>query len=475
MMIKLSAACMLLQMGGSLGDNSKHTGLMQIKSLAQSGASSRKATLAEFEKYAEQVAQRYSQDPPVEQNKKGLDQEVRNAIGIIVEYIDQMYGELESYHKDDLNDAKCPGAEGCFDEYFSKDTIESIDEYKTEVITKREAHLNCRNHLKSSCQNYPYSNAVDWLNPVPEPQVALLQTDEVSASRSRTLSTDHCNSEYCEQMVEDGQDYCLAYDNYRRSAENVVPECMSSGDGQDFSDSFIKAPEGGDDLQSMETCLAEQTKNWFDPLWDAYLKCQCRRCTCVQLPPQCKDKQDSFEIGLCSAQVERSLKCEAFTTCWNGHFDKCQADGEVCTQIQTNVIGRKTDNETGERIRCLLKVLNDTTDIRVDMLMGCKDAEYNTDFWNIACPDGLSCDKEPPVSCEDHPIPCEDDFLKTEYTDKKLWAPFNEEKGNFEQQVGECKECHGVGKFKKRKCPDVVVNKPEPASAPESAAESTVA
>lgn len=454
-MIKFAGSCLLLQMGVSLGNT--HAGLMQIKSLAKSGASSRKATLAEFEKFAEQVARRYTQDPDaptVEPNQKGLDQEVRNAIGIIVEYIDQMYGELLSYHVDDQNEAKCPGADACFDEHFTEETITTINGLKEKRQTDRSDHLECRNHLKSSCVDYPYPDGSDWRNPEIAAELgSLLQTSEASASRSGK-SIDHCNSDYCKNMVDAELDYCTVYDNYRKSAENVVPDCMGSADGEDFSSSFIEANEGDDNLESMETCLETTRTEWFDPLWDHYLKCQCRRCMCVELPGQCKDKQETFEVGYCASENLRTLKCNAFHTCWNKHVADCMPDGKVCQQIETNVIGRKADNETGERIRCLLKVLNDTTDLRVDALMACKDDTYPTDDWDITCPDGLSCDRAPPVSCTAQPLPCEDaTFLQQEYRDNGLQAPFVEERGNFEKQVGECKDCNLVEPWLPRQCP----------------------
>jgi hypothetical protein len=394
----------------------------------------------------------------IEYSKAGapLDADTRSAIGVILEYIDQMYLELKSYHIQDKADAKCPVALKCAETYLNSSGIEGMLK-KVEIA--RQEHLRCRTGLQSKCNGYDWTgHEASWQNPPPSTAAfKLLQMAETTASMSH--ATKHCNSAYCVDMVENGEDHCLAYDNFRKALDPTTPVCeerdFGSNEGQAFQDSFIEADEGSDDLQTMEDCL-ETTKLWFDPLWEHYMKCQCRKCNCVALPKKCKDDQTTFEQEYCLAETKRRSECSELAECWKEETAKCKPGGEVCDTIANNVKGRKVDNETGERIRCLLNVLNGTDDVRVEGLLECThNKTYSTDYWDITCPDGLTC--TPHDICDVIPLPCESGFLESEYKNQGeplFGAPFDVNNKQFEDQVGECIVCTQMEDQVVYECPE---------------------
>jgi hypothetical protein len=162
----------------------------------------------------------------------------------------------------------------------------------------------------------------------------------------------------------------------------------------------------------------EDTKDGLYPLFT-----NCRRNPCKPLKEQCKKNQTKFEEEVCFLELSRAGKCDLYVTCVKCHQAGCQ---EKCKTIDENWQGRAADDETGQRLTCLLNVLFGEVDPtnstgtgfkerasdteRPVQLELCKTKTYTTEDWELDC----LTDLEPP-ECNLNPFPCETPFTQ-QYT-----------------------------------------------------------
>jgi len=201
------------------------------------------------------------------------------------------------------------------------------------------------------------------------------------------------------------------------STPQFLPACVEAGD---FGDAFIKANAEGSDqdkqkLKDMEACL-EKTNTWLngnnpppsatdeieplvqqhDGLYPHFENCDRTVDECKGLHKKCEIKQDNFENSYCTYEVVWDSSCGAWKHCFEAATLQCTEPNGICENISNNVLGRKADNETGLRLKCLLQVLFGAFDgenfaprlpgvERAAALQACTDADHNLDAWDIAC------------------------------------------------------------------------------------------
>jgi len=363
----------------------------------------RAAALAGFQKFADGLVAQYMVDG------KEVDEPTRVAIETVIEFIDKFFESATNMTLvDRTRVANCPGEiESC------------VTDYITGVSVTH--HINGSKRTDDLTQ-YQYSQD-DSTNVHSSDSIATLATATVEERAKH--ATCRTNQITCAQTQNDN---CNLYDS-KRATYDSLPACVGMNPGH-LSDTFIQADEddtydgttcnsntplngGTTCLSKMETCLV-QVKNWHTELYRLYQACK-RSDPCQT----CEAEQQEFEADHCQWSMARSFACEGYNSCVTRETNRCD---EVCTEVEIDVNARKADNETGERIKCLLKVIMDSTDEnKPEDLKTCTGTEYNTDWLNIACPagtpeldtDGLDCG--PPVLTE--PVPCTAEFLVKEYDD----------------------------------------------------------
>jgi len=207
----------------------------------------------------------------------------------------------------------------------------------------------------------------------------------------------------------------------------------------------------------MESCL-EDMNRWLDPLYELMEACARDNQNCQKWPKECRNQQTDFEFYNCEWNLVVGTKCSFYETCYTGAIKKADAD---CDVIQLRAAARQADNETAERIKCLLgvlmiddnatKVAAEGSESKADKLKACKSvsyAQFNA-AWKITCPAadwppkaqypaGLNC------SAPRHD-PCSNDFFQAEYHgrvefDLKKYDP-NCAVDKLNEHVGICKAC----------------------------------
>jgi len=343
------------QCSDSLGScGGSRASLMQVKSLSQKlqastsrGASTHAQTLAGFQKYTQELVDQYLQDPP-EAKAGAVSSEVQDAIGVILSYLDKLYDDLKYFHDQDKKDAKyCAEVpQRCKADYFNSSVVDKIDEVKETVDDLKGTLLECRQQLQEDC---------------------------ISPS-------------------------CPDYHQYRKQENTIIqflPGCAKRGNL-----AHQAAASDGHELRQFEQCL-QPTQDWLDPLYAHYINC---RCPNLQEGEECKDaepitedrsstctgNQVDFEEAHCHWNKWISVHCESHDNCLEHGRKQCEEDGDgiaSCTRISANSQARQADNETAERIRCLLNVLVTPDEDRASLLLACHNIDYTTmnEFWQIPC------------------------------------------------------------------------------------------
>lgn len=444
-MIKLTAASLLLQICASLGEIYQHTSLMQVQSLAVNSASAnRQATLTQFQTFADQL---------VREHKAGdtMEDAIKEAIQVILAYIDQMYQELWEYHRADYNASKCPEVDKCEETYLGGDAHHNkFQKLSAELNESREKHLKCRAQLNTLCEGYNYDNIFPdaWggssTSGLIQTRFPIMSPPNQEAARAALFGACDINADVCASL-DPTKEACAQYDEYRKKSSSQPKweeskKCMKSTGSSGLEEKYIDAEETFDDgkekLVAMESCLTD-THSWFKPLYDKYWACKCRECTCKELPYTCLDQQNTFELGACRLEQYKDLKCNAVIDCQNDALATCYSDRTMCDTINNNVLGRKVDNETGERIKCLLEALSGDDSLSAGALLSCTNATHDTSIWNIDC-DKRSCPVLPD-DCAVQGVPCDDDFKTQEYQGFSDFSASATE--NHEKQIGRCSEC----------------------------------
>lgn len=227
---------------------------------------------------------------------------------------------------------------------------------------------------------------------------------------------------------------CHNYNAYRQDPHGApdesvqfLPACATT----DFAEEFMQADAHTQALQTMESCLDKmyrwlhlgfkETPETKNGLWPFYQ--QCRRNQCKPLKTACENNQTDYEGAVCGFARDKLLKCNNYFHCISCNKEDC---GTKCEQISQNWQGRLADNETAQRLTCLLDVLfgkqdpqnltgtgyfpraSDTK--RPELLTKCKEDDYTEHYWTLEC--NISAT---PERCVVPNSPCSPDFLE-EYT-----------------------------------------------------------
>lgn len=366
-------------------------------SLMQSGSSNKKVSLtAEGESmltggsvsHALAGFQKFADDLVIQYKKTGLpmDEDTQKAIGTVIQYIHGMYDRLVAWHNLDVSrTTACSTSKynRCVDDHFDSDTVQQITNLGQMVAEQRAKVRSC----------------------------ALNASDT-----SKALDTD-----------------CQDYDDYRKGQGAYAPEwpelpkCVDPNGHLDDSHISTGLTE---QRTTMETCL-KQMKTWFMPLFAKYLKCPVPRGG--ELFP-CTSHQNNFEETHCQWSGKKADTCHAYQICKNEVDADC--GDSFCSEIQVNVNARKAENETGERIICLLDVLvNSSNTSKPGDLDTCKNKTYDTSEFKLDCPADGEKPADPPIDCADfEPVPCTPGFLLKEYRSPSAPA--------FMEEVIVLCECH---------------------------------
>jgi len=384
LLVQLSSCFAEQQCSDTLGGacNAPRASLMQIKSLSQrmkavsgdSTAASRAEALAGFQKFTQDLVDKFNSG-----ELKEVDEKVKNAIDVILQYLEQLYSDFLDYHRDDK--------------------------------AKADA---CHEHCAPCTDLHIGAHFLSWL----ESQERI---ERGMAKRHQACREDRAQA-CCSAS-------CPEYDRYRQFDEKaLLPECAET---KFETTQYIQAQAGTDDLGHMEQCL-RRTKRWLDPLWDHYINCKRENNDCATMGAKCDEKQTEYENLHCQVEEIRTDKCRAWSQCCLRAHDGCFGENGVCAEIQIRANARKADNETAERIKCLLAVLEGPDEYKAADLIKCNEAEYDTSEWNIHCP--TEDDPSPPIPpCKADPHPC-----PSAYIDFPTYTSNCEHKFD---QVGSCTQC----------------------------------
>jgi len=418
---------------------------MQVKSVGQKketgGATTTSETLAGFQRYADGLVKQYLE------GRLTLSDEVEEAIDTIISYIDKMYGDLWGFHGDDITAAGVFGTEveNCYANTWTKDQHEDkLAKLKSVIEDYALQHIRCRNNLKDQCvgsmtTQFDCSQWTDQHSGIDTRE--LLSMLQVNGEKVASQSSSHCPEipvipEHCAA----GVDHCDDYDQYRkdRNGEALLPSCARPPPGQ-LSDEYIQANEETEStkLEEMEGCL-EDMKEWLDPLYAKYECCgrgdDCAPCTVNG--GNCQKLQQQFEFEQCLYDTEVGILCSGYDSCFDTVVSNSEAD---CDKIQIRAKARAADNETAERIKCLLGVLKiddnatkvaaEGTQSKAEKLSECQADDYTVfnNVWTITCPSGVPEDwasgKKYPAGIEckaDRPDMCSVEFYQEHYAPEGL-------------------------------------------------------
>lgn len=316
--------------------------------------------LASFQKFTDEMVARFGK------SSEQPSQEVLDAVATVLNFIDMMYDTLDAAHKADVGLAKACNTDigKCETDYMSPEIKQEIQKQQQEADEALRIHNECRSNLTSDCQCY-------------------------------------CG---------DGGN-CAEYDRYRKGFDNdndppnevpSLPACVAAGH---LSDDYIKAEAEGSAeqvrmLEDMENCL-EDMKAWLDPLYTRYAGCS--RCDgdCTEGVERCDSLQHDFQSKRCLYALDSNLRCDGYYKCYEGKVSGCETD---CDAIGIRAAARAADNETGQRLVCLLETLfgkrdpdnstgtgffNRSSDAdRPGELEECKKRPLILEDWNITCPWG---------------------------------------------------------------------------------------
>jgi len=352
--------------------------------------SSLKAQLAEYAKFADHLVAKYGQAPlnasaTSSNHTNEITSEEKEAVRVVLQFIEDMYASLLFYHMQDVTaSAKCT-------QQFISDECElstaqnaTIHAWHANMTAARIAHITCRANLTVACNR--------------------------------------------------GDAECTDYDNYRKyDGAAQLPGCVEVVSGPEadvpnlaaFSAASIQTDDMGQ-LSTMESCLKQTKENWFDPLYGRYLKCTRDHELCSNCQA-CESSQMHFEEKHCEWYNGVNLTCHGVRGCLELETEFCKNE---CANIGTREEARKADNETGQRLVCLLHVIfgepHNVSDVnsawdppvaenlRQQALSACKVASYPTPDWSITCDPGSW---QLPDACDqsgEHKT-CTEDFKTAEY------------------------------------------------------------
>lgn len=404
--------CLAADCSDAVGScTAKQASLMQLKSsnlkkqgLVLDTEGSFSSKLAGFQKFTDEMVAKYGAS-----SAESPSQGVLDAVATVLDFIDDLNVHLHSAHDDDVELAKGCSAhvQHCFDSFMNATIIEEIKSYKEDAGIKELTHETCRSNARTPCHELCAPNGA-----------------------------------------------CDNYDDFRGESGGEVPSlpgCVALGH---LNDEFIRADEADDKdkLDKMESCLTDM-KKWLDGqmeivddgLYEKYDLCKRNNNDCEKSVDTCDKQQGEFNSARCLYAMESNLRCGGFHVCYTESVNACATD---CDQIAIRASAREADNETGQRLVCLLAVLFGERDPERDAenydgtgfldrpsaadrpgeLDKCKSATLLTKDWNIDCP--ADADGNPGPAFPDVPIipgfecpvddvtsPCSSEFLDDWTTD----------------------------------------------------------
>lgn len=179
---------------------------------------------------------------------------------------------------------------------------------------------------------------------------------------------------------------CDDYDAYRKNDESALfPACGVVPDDH-LRPAYIKTNALAE-LEKMEACL-QAVHDWDAVLYPKYELCRDARNALTAKDTECDGLQHSSEEDYCLFELEFNTSCHTYEICWDLVVDSCDGEGELdtCTIVNNSGDARIADNETGERIKCLLQIFNLENEYKQGNLTACIDADYSTSGWDIQCP-----------------------------------------------------------------------------------------
>jgi len=414
----------------ALGGHRK-TSLEALSSEVLSSRASTSAKLSSFQQFVTEM---------IEKDEAGgleFNQELYDAIWEIHKFIDLLYLSASSAHKQDLDLLdKCKNiSDACVHQTFSEDEKAEAQRLGDEYSTANQKHNQCRDDRQAQCQAQ--------------------------------------------------KDGCQNYHNYRKNVnenrgyDQFIPDCAStdfqfgfSSPERDIEKGYIDAdelvPAGQNALAKMEACLDKMYDDWLyippleyppeDGLWRMYEVC--KENECENLKEECNTNQKDYEDKTCYWAEYKAIHCTNYHRCMQCDNTSC---AQNCEDAEDRGIGRGADNETAERLTCLLNVLfgepnqtypieaplwgysaraNDTE--RPKLLTGCKEGTYDTTSWNIKCDIHIV---DPMDNCHSLPAqPCSPDF-KAEYANlfklssSDTCVDADNENQGIQRCIAGCQEC----------------------------------
>lgn len=362
----------LMQVGSS---NKRRMSLVS-QSASRSGSRVSRA-LAGFEKYTNNLVSKYVTD----RETIPMSEDVIAAIDTVRKYINGLFDSLNESHYHDIDRIQTTCGQDaedvCINEYFDDTKVQVIQTKKNESELKRKAHVNCRlQEFNDTCQ--------------------------------KNLN-------------------CIEYDDFRMGDGGIPQEtaakCAFPTDdfGNELgveqgklADDFIKT-ENEQKRGHMETCLKNFKTTWFTRLYELFLACDREDSGEQQV---CVGMQGEFEEAHCTHNLELNTTCHNYDVCRKEAKDDCMDDSTgLCQEVEILVSARKAENETGERILCLLTVLVDTENAsKKAELDTCTKKTYDTSYFDLDCPgdDGFP-EPDPPIECSPEPVSCQASFLDKYY------------------------------------------------------------
>lgn len=368
-----------------------------------------------------------------------------------------MYLDLLAFHGQDVNKSKVYQEEvdNCYTSYWEEQFVANLNTLRARKDTAGKNHLNGRQWIRDSCPGHTFESA-DWTTGSNHVGLTEHDTDHSEVFGSLIQQASAVALELS-PVVDPSIDHCQIYDDYRQNnLAALLTTAPQNCAPAHLQDDYIKA-EGNPMLGEMEDCL-EHVKLWLDPLYELMEACQRVEGECNDKAKESMGNQSLFEYETCEYNTIVRIKCGGYDDCFGGVLSRSASE---CGNIQTRAAARQADNETAERIKCLLGVLmvdddatkvdEEGTESKADKLAACKTVDYEdyNKFWQIECPvweaDGEPVPEYPPgIDCmADRFSPCDGEFLEEEYRSKldlDRWEadrPLTE----LNQQFGQCKPC----------------------------------
>lgn len=419
------------QCSDTLGScQSPRASLMQMRSLSQkqlsvaSTAQGMSAKLAGFQKFTEEMVAKYGSDPEPLYANETEKKNTQTAIATVHRFILKLTGDFGKWHDEDaLEVQNCRNASiksSCESEEFNGDKGENkINEFGASANAKATEHLKCRNERQTACN--------------------------------------------------DKNTACDAYHHYRKTNDSaLLPDCVLEEDENGLVDDDFESRLSQDwissatdaEVEQMELCLKETHDDWLIPLWNKYIQCSEDTKECDDQGVDCDKLQLEFESKQCVYGEKKIDECTFLQKCKERKTKTCNG---FCTGLTGKVAMRKADDETAQRLKCLLEVLfgnwtnsPDNTGTgtfeepekdRTAGLQRCRGEQYGDAMrkWDLNCEDTPSITQATTADqiCNAKVLmPCEEEFLHYFYKNNSLAlydgvqrAP--EEDGNV-KRVGEC-------------------------------------